>query len=430
LPHEFAFRIAVVQNTPIHLAPFENWRRVEEAAARLAASGADLILLPELWATGPLGDGDEKIGQETPRLVHLMEETAEKLGVTFVGTLPEPDQAPEGRLFNATFVTGPGGTHVPYRKIHLFAPLGEDRVYAQGREPGIYRMKLRDGKIPVGFLTCFDLRFPELARHLAFQGIRILLVSALWPRVRKEAFIRLLEARAIENQIFVAAANAWGETGGVFFGGESRIIGPTGEVIAKAEEGEDAVIADVDPADVEKARKAFVTVLPPGEWLHHSSRKILGEDGLAKLLERRAVTGQRMVFTNGCFDLLHAGHVDYLERARSLGDLLVVGLNSDASVRVLKGEGRPVTPEDQRARILAALECVDAVVIFDAPTPIRLIEALCPEVLVKGADWKEEEIAGADYVKSRGGKVVRIPFEHDVSTSRILHAIETRSSKS
>ncbi len=425
-----AFRIGIIQNTPIHLAPFENWRRVKEASVRLAASGADLILLPELWATGPLDEGDEKIGQETPRLVHLMEETAEKLGVTFVGTLPEPDQASEGRLFNATFVTSPGGTHVPYRKIHLFAPLGEDRIYSQGREPGIYHMKLRDGKIPVGFLTCFDLRFPELARHLAFQGIRILLVSALWPRVRKDAFIRLLEARAIENQGFVAAANAWGEVGGVFFGGESRILDPTGEVIAKAEEDEDAIIADVNPADVEKARKAFVTVLPPGEWLHRSGRKILAEEGLVRLIERRAVTGQKMVFTNGCFDLLHAGHVDYLEKARSLGDFLVVGLNSDASVRAIKGEGRPVTPEGQRARILAALECVDAVVIFDAPTPIRLIEALCPEVLVKGADWKEEEIAGADYVKSRGGKVVRIPFEHDVSTSRILYAIGTRSSKS
>lgn len=423
-------RIGIIQNTPFHLAPMENWQRVKETARRLAASGADLILLPELWATGPLKEGDEKIGQETPRLVLLMEETAGELDVTFVGTLPEPDPATGGRLFNSTFVTGPGGTHVPYRKIHLFAPLGEDKVYAQGLAPGMYRMKLRGNEVHVGFLTCFDLRFPELSRHLAFQGIRILLVSALWPRARKEAFICLLKARAIENQCFVAAANAWGETGGVFFGGGSRIYGPAGEALAEAGEGEDTLIADVDLTAVEDARKSFVTVLPPGKWLHQSRRKILREGDLPTLLDRRASTGQKMVFTNGCFDLLHAGHVDYLEKARSLGDFLVVGLNSDASVRALKGKGRPVTPVDQRARILAALGCVDAVVIFDALTPIRLIEALSPDVLVKGADWKEDEIVGADHVRSRGGKVDRIPFEHDISTSRILRTIEARSSKS
>jgi rfaE bifunctional protein nucleotidyltransferase chain/domain len=127
-----------------------------------------------------------------------------------------------------------------------------------------------------------------------------------------------------------------------------------------------------------------------------------------------------MVFTNGCFDLLHAGHVSYLESARHLGDYLVVGLNSDKSVRELKGPERPINTEAMRAHALAGLAAVDYVVIFNDPTPLNLIQTIVPNVLVKGADWEEKDIVGAETVKKVGGHVARIPFVHNISTSRIL----------
>lgn len=133
--------------------------------------------------------------------------------------------------------------------------------------------------------------------------------------------------------------------------------------------------------------------------------------------------GRRVVFTNGCFDLLHAGHVRYLNEARSLGDLLVVGLNSDSSVRRLKGPGRPVTPENERAEILLALSAVDAVVLFSEETPLRVIEALSPDVLVKGGDWDLEAIVGREHVRSRGGEVRSIPLFEGRSTTALLERI-------
>ncbi|HKN74374.1 MAG TPA: D-glycero-beta-D-manno-heptose 1-phosphate adenylyltransferase [Candidatus Acidoferrum sp.] len=133
--------------------------------------------------------------------------------------------------------------------------------------------------------------------------------------------------------------------------------------------------------------------------------------------------GRRVVFTNGCFDLLHPGHVGSLEQARALGDALIVGLNSDASVRQLKGAGRPVLPERERAEILAALECVDAVVIFDEPTPREVIARLLPDVLVKGGDWPGDQIVGREEVEAAGGRVVSVPVVPDYSTTAILRKI-------
>ncbi len=137
------------------------------------------------------------------------------------------------------------------------------------------------------------------------------------------------------------------------------------------------------------------------------------------------------MFTNGCFDLLHPGHIQSLEQARALGDALVVGLNSDKSVRELKGPGRPVFPELERAEILAALECVDAVVIFDELTPRSVIAALLPDVLVKGGDWPGNQIVGREEVEAAGGRVVSIPVVPGYSTTAILEKIrqgaDTRS---
>jgi rfaE bifunctional protein nucleotidyltransferase chain/domain len=136
---------------------------------------------------------------------------------------------------------------------------------------------------------------------------------------------------------------------------------------------------------------------------------------------RRA--GKRVVFTNGVFDLLHPGHVRYLQQARAFGDALIVGVNSDRSVREVKGPDRPITSEDERAEILAALVCVDAVVIFDESTPHVLISALQPDVLVKGADWAEDAIVGRDIVEARGGRVVRADISQGYSTSAIVDRI-------
>jgi rfaE bifunctional protein nucleotidyltransferase chain/domain len=126
------------------------------------------------------------------------------------------------------------------------------------------------------------------------------------------------------------------------------------------------------------------------------------------------------VFTNGCFDILHAGHAELLEEAAREGDCLVVALNSDGSVRGLKGPARPVNPQEQRARVLAALAVVDFVVLFDESDPGRLIEALLPDVLVKGGDWASEAIIGADAVKNSGGRIITIPLKYGASTTDII----------
>lgn len=138
---------------------------------------------------------------------------------------------------------------------------------------------------------------------------------------------------------------------------------------------------------------------------------------------REKRNARRVVFTNGCFDLLHPGHIRSLEQARALGDALIVGLNSDASVRQLKGEGRPVLPQHERAEILAALECVDAVVIFDDLTPREVIARLLPDVLVKGGDWPGDKIVGRQEVEAAGGRVVSVPVVPGYSTSEILRKI-------
>lgn len=134
--------------------------------------------------------------------------------------------------------------------------------------------------------------------------------------------------------------------------------------------------------------------------------------------------GRRIVFTNGVFDLLHPGHVRYLQYARQLGDMLVVGLNADASVRRNKGPGRPITPEGERAEVLAALECVDAVVIFGEDTPAEIVRLVQPDILVKGADWPADQIVGRDTVEARGGRVVLVPVEPGHSTSAIVERIK------
>lgn len=155
-----------------------------------------------------------------------------------------------------------------------------------------------------------------------------------------------------------------------------------------------------------------------------SQKKIQSRKALEKIAARFRARGKIVVFTNGCFDILHAGHVTYLEKARRLGDLLVVGVNSDRSVRRIKGPGRPVNSEGDRARVLAALEAVDYVTLFSEETPLALIRQIRPAVLVKGADWKESEIVGAQAVKSWGGKIRRVRFVPGRSTTSLLKRLQ------
>ena len=154
--------------------------------------------------------------------------------------------------------------------------------------------------------------------------------------------------------------------------------------------------------------------------------KILELTELVQNLNMLRQSGQKLVFTNGCFDILHVGHVRYLAAARSEGDVLVVGLNSDYSTKTIKDQNRPIISQDQRAEVLSGLECVDYITIFDEPDPLNLITAIKPDVLVKGADWQEPDIIGAEVVKAGGGKVVRVEFVPDISTSRIIERIVTR----
>jgi len=157
--------------------------------------------------------------------------------------------------------------------------------------------------------------------------------------------------------------------------------------------------------------------------MEHYLKKIKSLEDLKRERKDPGSSGKKIVFTNGCFDILHPGHARYLYEARLLGDYLIVAVNSDRSVRVLKGPGRPVFPDRARAELLAAFGFVDAVVIFDEETPLRVIQELMPDVLVKGADWAEAEIVGADLVKMAGGKVERIPTLEGFSTTAVIQRL-------
>jgi D-beta-D-heptose 7-phosphate kinase/D-beta-D-heptose 1-phosphate adenosyltransferase len=171
---------------------------------------------------------------------------------------------------------------------------------------------------------------------------------------------------------------------------------------------------------VEEIREVFIRQFPEGDV------KIKRRDTLARILETEHQRGKTIVFTNGCFDLLHVGHVKYLQKARQLGDLLVLGLNSDDSIRRLKGPSRPLIGEEERAHILAALACVDYVVVFDEDTPLELIRLLRPHILVKGGDYTPEGVVGKDLVESYGGRVALIDLVDGRSTTNIIERILDR----
>lgn len=154
-----------------------------------------------------------------------------------------------------------------------------------------------------------------------------------------------------------------------------------------------------------------------------ASQKIIARSAVSALARRLRRSGKKIVFTNGCFDLLHAGHVTYLEKAKNLGDVLILGLNTDRSVHQIKGPSRPVNSERDRLRVIAALQAVDYVTLFSETTPLRLICQVRPHILVKGADWKKSEIVGAQEVESWGGKIKRVRLVPGRSTTAILKSL-------
>ena len=152
---------------------------------------------------------------------------------------------------------------------------------------------------------------------------------------------------------------------------------------------------------------------------------LVERDDILHICKQMKIDGKRIVFTNGCFDILHAGHVAYLQDSRKLGDLLIIGLNSDESVRRLKGNGRPINIFNDRAEVLSALSSVDYVTIFEEDTPYNLIKSILPDVLVKGGDYDPENIVGADIVKKNGGQIITIPFVEGKSTTEIIKKIQS-----
>lgn len=161
------------------------------------------------------------------------------------------------------------------------------------------------------------------------------------------------------------------------------------------------------------------------EFLDHIKKKIKPLERLDNLLTYWRFKGYRIVFTNGCFDILHPGHIDYLAKARQFGDVLLIGLNTDDSVRRIKGKQRPINTQETRALLLASLAFVDAVVLFDQDTPLELIQRVKPDILVKGSDYKPEEIVGAQVVKEKGGAITTIEFLEGYSTSSLIQKIKS-----
>ncbi len=153
------------------------------------------------------------------------------------------------------------------------------------------------------------------------------------------------------------------------------------------------------------------------------NKKIINFSQIKTIIPRLQSQKKKIVFTNGCFDLLHIGHIQYLRKAKSQGDILVIGLNSDQSVRMIKGKNRPIVPEKERAEIVASLEMVDYVILFNDPDPLRLIESLKPNILVKGADWPKSRIIGREIVEKIGGRVIRVPLVPGASSTGLIEKI-------
>ncbi len=389
-----------------------------EGLARLAPPPGALIVLPELWLHGFEYDNLQEQVSQTAHVLGQLRDLATEYGIVLAGSLPEAEQ---DQIFNTIFIINEDGVVGRYRKQHLFNPMQEDSHFdpADSLENGL----CEDARL--GGLVCYDLRFPELARVQVQQGAEILVVCGQWPQARISHWRLLLQARAVENQVFVVACNRVGTSGDISFGGHSMIIAPDGVILGEAGADADAIGADLPVEMPGKVRSRFNSAAPR-PWRLADKNKLTDLTALTKTVSIYKECGQKVVFTNGCFDILHEGHVTYLEAARKQGDRLIVGLNSDSSIQAIKGPNRPVNKESSRARLLAALGCVDHIVVFSDDTPLELITTLMPDVLVKGADWPIDQIVGAKEVQAAGGEVKTIEFVGDFSTTGLIEKIRDK----
>lgn len=399
-------------------SPSDNLETVNSLIGRLQPEADTILVLPELWASGfDYSNAADHAGQ-TPAILEQLTDITRRYRIFIAGSLLEADRENPALLYNSLYVTGPEGVTGKFQKQHLFSHWQEDEYF----QPGKYCPPVQLSGGLVGGLVCYDLRFPEIVRNQVCGGATLVVVSAQWPAVRRDHWRILLQARAIENQVFIVASNGCGRTDSIDMAGHSMILAPDGSILAEAGDTEEASSVALAGEAIHYVRERFCTAGERPRPLQ-DSEKIVSWHQLQSRLTPMRRQGGRVAFTNGCFDILHSGHVSYLEKARQTADFLVVGLNSDTSVRAIKGSGRPVNNENERARVLAALGCVDFVVLFEEETPLQLIQTIVPDVLIKGADWPEDKIVGAAEVRSAGGRVVRIAFDHDISTSDVISRV-------
>jgi D-beta-D-heptose 7-phosphate kinase / D-beta-D-heptose 1-phosphate adenosyltransferase len=296
-------------------------------------------------------------------------------------------------------------------------PKGDD--YAKYRGATLLTPNRKEAEIASG-VAIGDLESLESAAGTLLAGLDLdaLLIT------RSEAGMSLFQAKEDAVHIPTVAREVFDVTGA----GDTVISVLSLGLACGITLAESAWLANV-AAGIAVGKLGTSTVSPQeivaevGHGMKDSDSKIKNLDVLAHIIAKERSRGKQVVFTNGCFDLLHVGHVKYLQKARGLGDLLVVGLNSDASVRRLKGDNRPLIEESERAHILAALDCIDFVVLFDDDTPLRVIEALAPAVLVKGGDYNLDQVVGREIVEAGGGRVELVQFVDGRSTSRIIDKI-------
>jgi len=397
-----------------------NLQTVKRLTEKLAPERGTLMVLPELWGTGFDYVQINKCAAKTPELLLELQGLATKHTIVFAGSLIETvKQNGQDCFYNTLFMTSSSGTCGKYRKQHRFAPMAEDQYFTAGDTP----LPIQTPLGPIAGLVCYDLRFPDLAARQAAEGAKIIAVSAQWPAARLKHWQTLLQARAIENQSYVAACNRCGTTNQTEFAGYSAIISPEGEVLFEAKDTERCAAVAIDRTNVDALRARFNTV-GPSPYPFADQDKFTDLATATQRLSLLKSVGKKIVFTNGCFDILHKGHVMYLEQARKQGDFLVLGLNSDCSIRSIKGPDRPINKEESRARVLAALGCVDLIVLFKEETPLNLIKQVMPDVLVKGADWPIEKIVGAKEVIAHGGAVITVPMVESFSTTNLINTIQ------
>lgn len=402
----------------ISSSPADNLQTLQQHLKEHIFPPKTFIALPELWHSGFNYDTLTKQVSETKAILDKLQSLCQKHQITLAGSLPNREN---NGICNTLYVVDQSGTIAAFAKQHLFGPMQEDRHFA----PATKLQAVRTEYGTLAGLVCYDLRFPELAKQQIQQGATLLIVSGQWPRARIDHWRILLQARAIENQVYVIGCNRIGSTDGTEFGGHSMLIDPNGVILA---EGGDTPLLRHAPINHQtrlELQKNFNTV-GPRPWRIADKNKVYTLDTLTPTIKQAKQNGQRVVFTNGCFDILHEGHVTYLEAARRQGDCLVVGLNSDASISSIKGPDRPVNKENSRARLLAALGCVDYVVIFGDDTPLKLITSLMPNVLIKGADWPIDQIVGGKEVIAAGGEVKTIEFVGDFSTTGLIEQIRQK----